>query len=235
MNLVIDSGNSNTKIGYFQSGQLSEMKIIPNKEFSTDYISKSEHIIISTVSDIDFTSVLSQRNVYKLTAHTSLPFTIQYSTPETLGTDRIAAVAGAYAKFAGQNCLVINVGTCITSDFIDHQGIYKGGSISPGIHMRYKALHQQTAKLPLIETMNLPPLTGQSTYDAISSGVLHGVLAEVKGTIDAYTQNHPDCKIIITGGDCFFFETNIKATIFAVPELVLIGLNSILEHNVFKA
>lgn len=235
MNLVIDSGNSNTKMGYFQSGQLSEMKVIPNKEFSTDNIPYSEHIIISTVSDIDFTSVLPQSNVYKLSSDTALPFSNQYATPQTLGTDRIAAVAGAFAKFPEQNCLVINAGTCITTDFIDKQGTYQGGSISPGINMRYKALNQQTAKLPLIDTMTLPPLTAQSTHDAIASGVLHGSLSEVQGMINAYTQNHPDCKIIITGGDCFFFETNIKATIFAVPELVLIGLNSILEHNVFKA
>jgi type III pantothenate kinase len=235
MNLVIDSGNSNTKIGYFQSGTMSEMKVIPNKEFSTDYISKSDHIIISTVSDIDFSAILDQSHVLKLNAETALPFSIQYSTPQTLGTDRIAAVAGAYSKFPEQNCLVINAGTCITTDFIDHCGVYQGGSISPGIQMRYKALNQQTAKLPLINTMDLPPLTGQSTHDAISSGVLYGALAEAEGIIATYTKNHPDCKIIITGGDYFFFETNIKATIFAVPELVLIGLNSILEHNVLKA
>lgn len=164
-----------------------------------------------------------------------LPFCVAYETPETLGSDRIAGVAGAYSLYPAQNCLVINAGTCLTTDFIGKNAVYEGGSISPGINMRFKALNTFTARLPLVEEKDPVTLTGKSTSEAIKSGVVNGMLAEIKGMIDFYRLVYPDCRIIITGGDSFFFDRNLKADIFAVPELVLIGLNFILEYNVSKA
>ncbi len=235
MNLVIDSGNSNTKIGYFDSGSLKDVRIIPNAGFTSDLIPEAEYIVLSSVSSIDFSWLKSKGHLLSIDSSVSLPFKVDYKTPETLGPDRIAGVAGAYLLYPAENCLVINAGTCLTTDFIGSNTIYEGGSISPGINMRFKALNAFTARLPLVDERNPVALTGKSTSEAIKSGVLNGILAEVKGMIDFYRLVYPDCRIIITGGDSFFFDRNLKADIFVVPELVLIGLNFILEYNVSKA
>ncbi len=235
MNLVIDSGNSNTKIGYFDSGVLKEVRVIPNTEFSPDLVPEAEHIVLSSVSSIDFTWLSERKSLLRIDGAVALPFTINYTTPATLGSDRIAAVAGAYALYPGRDCLVINAGTCLTTDFISRDRIYEGGTISPGINMRFKALNAFTARLPIVEERAPAPLAGKSTNEAIRSGILNGMTAEVGGMIDRYRAAYPDCDIIITGGDGFFFDRNLKAGIFVAPELILIGLNFILEYNVFKA
>ena len=235
MNLVIDSGNSNTKIGYFDSGCLKDVRIIPNTGFASDLIPEAENIVLSSVSSIDFSWLKDKGSLLRIDSSVGLPFQVAYKTPETLGADRVASVAGAYSLYPAEDCLIINAGTCLTIDFIGKNAVYEGGSISPGINMRFKALNAFTARLPLVEEKNPVALTGTSTSDAIKSGVLNGVLAEIKGMIDFYRLAYPDCRIIITGGDSFFFDRNLKADIFVVPELVLIGLNFILEYNVSKA
>lgn len=162
----------------------------------------------------------------------SLPFKSEYATPETLGADRIAAVAGASKLFPGENVLAIDLGTCITYDFITMQNIYKGGAISPGINMRFKAMKHFTARLPKLPVPdNLPDITGDSTRSCMESGVLNGVSFEIEGMVAAY-KKFGEIKIILTGGDAFIFEKKFKEYIFAAPDLVLIGLNVILQHNV---
>jgi type III pantothenate kinase len=150
--------------------------------------------------------------------------------------DRLAAVVGANYFFPEQDCLVIDAGTCITFDYIDRNKKYFGGSISPGLTMKFKALHTFTGRLPLVEqtekNAEQVPLVGQNTVACLQSGVLNGTLAEVDGMIAAYLKQSPDLITVMCGGDAPFFETNLKARIFAVPDLVLIGLNRILNYNV---
>jgi type III pantothenate kinase len=233
MNIVIDSGNTSTKTGFFEAGRLIEVKRIRNEEFNlSSLVIPDGPVIISSVSSVDF-SVLEKRDkVLILDQNTPTPVKNRYNSPGTLGMDRLAAVAGALSLFPGKAALVINGGTCITYDFINQNSEYEGGSISPGINMRFKALNHYTARLPLIEFPDGEiPFTGKTTRDAILSGVLNGVLAETEGIIARYRQSSPGCIIIISGGDVDFFERNIKGDIFAVPDLVLLGLNSILEYN----
>ena len=229
MNLAIDSGNSFTKIGFFEKGKLLNRISVNNKVFSEQSIPYlAEKIIISSVSSIDF-SFLKKENVLELNAKTPVPVKINYQTPAGPGADRVAAICGAFALFPEEDVVVINAGTCITIDFLSKAGEFAGGTISPGINLRYKALNSFTARLPLIETQDFAPLTGTSTEEAMAGGVLNGVVFEVAGFINAYKKKYPTSKIILTGGDSIFFERKLKDFIFVVPDLVLTGLNYILE------
>jgi type III pantothenate kinase len=180
-------------------------------------------------------SVISEKinvmNTLIIDQHTKLPFKNLYKTPETLGTDRIAAIAGAKILYPQAHCLAIDAGTCITFDFIDADNNYHGGSISPGIDLRFKALHNFTARLPLVDRKERTDLMGANTEESMQSGVMRGIAAEIDGMIDSYRGRYPGLKVIICGGDSPFFETNLKQSIFVVPDLVLIGLNRILEYN----
>ncbi len=169
--------------------------------------------------------------VLKLTSHTPLPVRIKYKTPETLGMDRVAAVCGAHKIYPGKDILIIDAGTAITYEVLSQTGDYLGGNISPGISMRFRALHEFTNKLPLIEEFSGFPAIGTSTQEAITSGVLRGVLSEVNEYIDTFYQENPNGIVILTGGDAIFFGKNVKSTIFVNPNLIHIGLEAILEFN----
>jgi type III pantothenate kinase len=162
---------------------------------------------------------------------TPIPLKNSYSTAETLGTDRLAAAVGANFFYEGKNVLAIGCGTAITYDFVTEAGEYVGGAISPGIGIRFKALNQFTAKLPLVEIDEKFPILASTTRESILSGVLNGAIHEVDGYIDAIHQNFSDFEVILTGGDANFFVGKLKNAIFVVPNLVLIGLNRILYHN----
>ena len=144
----------------------------------------------------------------------------------------MACAVGANFLFPNQNVLAIDAGTCITYDFTDKKSNYWGGGISPGLMMRFNALNTFTAKLPLVVPLGNPALIGNSTETAIQSGVVNGVTAEMDGIINRYEQKYPGLRVILTGGDGPFFENRLKASIFASPDLVLLGLNSVLIHNV---
>lgn len=163
---------------------------------------------------------------------TPLPFKLDYKTPATLGADRKAAVAGAMSMFPGKSVLVIDAGTCITYDYADAEGNYKGGAISPGLHMRLKALHNFTARLPLVEAGDDVALIGTSTEECIRSGVLNGISAEAEGIIARYRITDPGVTVVTTGGDAGRLQQPNENNNLNVPNLVLAGLNSILEYNV---
>jgi type III pantothenate kinase len=195
-----------------------------------------ENCIISSVNqDAETISQLIGpfiSNVFVLDHQLPVPLLNEYETPQTLGKDRLAAVAGASATHPDKDCLVIDMGTCITYDCIRADRHYLGGSISPGLRMRFKALHTFTARLPLLEPAADARLIGKNTHDAILSGVINGIVAEIEGIISKYQTIFPKIDVIFCGGDANFFESKIKQRIFVIPELVLIGLNRILEHNV---
>ena len=237
MNLVIDYGNTTAKVGNFDQHVLSEKLTFSSHHQLQRYLSsvQIENCIISSVNiETSLISSWVRQTGQKFVLNPKLPLPIHnhYKTPDTLGVDRLAGVCGALELFPGENTLVIDAGTCITYDFIDGQKNYFGGSIAPGLSMRFKAVNTFTKKLPLVESTESPPLIGNSTESSIQSGVVNGLIAEIDGIINQYKQKYTDLRVILCGGDGRFFENKLKASIFAGPDLVLIGLNSILIYNV---
>lgn len=237
MNLAIDLGNSFIKAGCFEGDYLKEnlgnissdtlIDIFKAYDFEYVIIGAVAKDAMTIIKDIPVTSqVIIADHTLKYPIHNL------YKTPSTLGVDRLAGVVGANFLFPEENCLVIDMGTCITYDVIDSLGNYYGGNISPGLHMKFKALHTFTAQLPLVQAGEYDSLIGKDTVQSIKSGVLLGTLHEIEGMIEAYSKAFANLKTIICGGDIKFFESKIKAPIFVTPELVLLGLNRILQHNV---
>ncbi|MGE5423944.1 MAG: type III pantothenate kinase, partial [Syntrophothermus sp.] len=153
-------------------------------------------------------------------------------TPDTLGRDRIAAATGGQSLFPGHDVLVINAGTCITYDFVTGNREYAGGSISPGMMMRFRALHTFTGKLPLLSPDETEILTGNSTESSIQSGVMEGITAEMEGITGKYRSLYPELKVVLSGGDLNYFVNRLKINIFAFPNIVIQGLHQILKFNV---
>ncbi len=240
MNLVIDIGNTLTKIAIFSNNQ-----IIFNNNYDSLAINQLKELlnkfnivnsIIAEVKsfDTELRKLLNQKtNFFILNQKTNLPFNNQYTTPTTLGKDRIAVVIAASKLYPNTNVLVIDVGTCITFDLIDASTNYLGGAISPGLEMRFKSLEHFTGKLPLVklEEKNKPQFIGNSTVNSIKSGVYYGIKNEIEGVISTYTEQYADLKIVLTGGNAERFELAPKNRIFADKFFVLKGLNEILNEN----
>lgn len=236
MNLVIDIGNTRIKAGAFDGDKLIHKETFKDVDGFRNFLKDKsyDHSIVSSVSTATVPVVGKQ---IMLTSTLGFPVKISYDTPQTLGVDRIAAACGAYKLFPNSDCLVIDMGTCITYDFLSSDGVYEGGAIAPGVKMRFKAMNHFTARLPLVEPVPDAPLTGKSTIASMQSGVINGVLEEIKGFIARYQSVYPDLKTVACGGDMVFFENNLKPSIFGArsphwaPDLVLIGLNRILQHH----
>jgi type III pantothenate kinase len=239
MNLVVDYGNSSAKVGIFDHHKLVRKEVFSDSGKLKDFLENfsADYIIISSVTT-DATLVSSWakqvKGKYILTHTLPLPIKNGYATPTTLGVDRIAGVCGAHQLFPELPCLVIDSGTCITYDFKDRYGEFLGGGISPGLSMRFDAVHTFTVKLPLVNVVEQAPLIGNSTETCIQSGVINGVIEELNGIISRYQEKFEGLQVILCGGDARFFENKLKASIFALPELVLSGLNSILIYNVSR-
>jgi type III pantothenate kinase len=237
MNVTLDLGNTFAKVGIFNHHQLMETHTLRNVDEVVSFLknfSGGNIIIASVNSDATILETATSHfaKVIALSPNTPIPVTIQYDTPETLGVDRIAGVCGAHQQFPDRNCLVIDAGTCVTYDLLDSMSNFIGGAISPGLTMRFRAMNAFTARLPLVEPIEVPALTGTTTVSCMQSGAIHGLIDEMDGFIGRYSEKFEDLKVILTGGDCRFFENKLKASIFAVPELVLRGLNSILLYNI---
>jgi type III pantothenate kinase len=237
MNLVIDIGNTCTKAAWFEDKKHVETIRLQESESPERFLNQRpfNKIIVSSVRKIDgeLNNILrgTGRELMILDHLTPLPLKVVYETPKTLGCDRIAASVGAWNMFPQRNIMVIDMGTTITIDFVHASGEFRGGNISPGLHTRFKALHTFTGKLPLMGPDENFPDFGTSTRTAIIAGVQQGILYELEGYISAFEKNYPGCIIIATGGDSDFFVSRLKKTIFAEPELVLSGLNTILNFN----
>lgn len=241
MNLVIDIGNTAIKVAFFQDSNLVttavyshfETEVFKEAMYNSDY----QMAIVSSVASLELTNQILNcvKKPLNLSEGTPLPFSNKYGSPTTLGKDRIANAAGGFTAFPNQNVLIVDAGTCLKFDIITNQKNYLGGSISPGLTMRFKALHNFTANLPLIEHYGeQPPLIGNDTQSSIKSGCINGMKNEIVETINQYNKSFNDLKIILTGGEAHFFENIVlseKNSIFADPFLTLKGLNSILNHN----
>ena len=239
MNLIVDIGNTSAKLAVFENGELKESVRCSNQTLEAlpalcQKYTIRKGIVSSVVSLTDeIRQVLDGQSfpIMVFNHQTPIPIRNLYKTPETLGMDRLAAVIGAYTMQPSHPILVIDAGTCITFDFIDEFGNYHGGNISPGMDMRFKALHQFTSKLPEVSSEGDAPFYGQSTETAIRSGVIRGIEFEISGYIERLKKNYSSLLVFLTGGNEFSFETNLKSGIFADSFLVLKGLNRILEYN----
>ncbi len=233
MNLVIDHGNTRIKVAIFSRDNLEQKYTFQSVTELKSFLNENHftHCIISSVgTQEEISDWVRAEKKFLLTHSLPVPIKILYKTPETLGVDRIAAVCGASGQFPNSDCLVIDAGTCITYDIIDKNKNYYGGAISPGINMRFEAMHTFTKRLPLISAAP-EKLIGDSTESSMRSGVMNGVLNEAEGFINNYRMKYPDLRVVLCGGDTQFFENNLKPTIFAAPDLVLNGLNWILAYN----
>jgi type III pantothenate kinase len=236
MNLVIDVGNTRTKVGIFEGAWMRQIKVFASPTAVQEFVQalEIENMIISSVTD-EGTALGASVHVrgQRLSLTPSLPIPIQnrYATPHTLGADRLAAACGAWSLYPGEPSLVIDFGTCLNYEFVNALGEYMGGAISPGVAMRFQAMHRMTDRLPLGEARKDFTLTGNSTMGCLESGVMNGMLEEINGLSARYRRDNPRIRVILTGGDAHFFEKLMNPPIFVAPDLVLTGLNSILLHN----
>ncbi|MCV6628605.1 MAG: type III pantothenate kinase [Flavobacteriaceae bacterium] len=241
MQLIIDIGNTHAKIAVFEN-----TTIITQRRF----LWKEHQDIIQNIF-LDFPKISSgivsnvgkleekQRNwllsilpdLHFLSHQSKIPFQNEYRSPSTLGIDRIALMSAAITQYPNQNVLVIDAGSCITYDLLTAQGIYLGGAIAPGIGMRYKAMHDYTAKLPSLEKQYPDHFIGDTTENSMHSGASFATICEIEGVLTEYKQYFKDLTVILTGGDAVFLSKRLKSTIFANLNFLLEGLNYLLEYN----
>jgi len=241
MDFIIDIGNTRVKYASFQNGVLQAKGYCLDNEF--DRVLNSidgtlKRLMLCSVKPVPkaLLLVIEKFGVHYtfLSADLQMPFKNSYETPQSIGADRLALAAGGQKMFPNQAVLVVDVGTCMTFDFIDADAVYHGGAISPGLLMRLKALNAFTGKLPLVDLNPPIDLIGRTTKESILSGVVNGMLKELDGIIDEYKMRYPEVKIILTGGDVAFFDKKLKNSIFADAEILLKGMHFILEQHADK-
>jgi type III pantothenate kinase len=233
MQIAVDIGNSRIKVGTFEG-----------KELLHDFIFEAmdEFLAWIQTQTFNYSIVCSVRNStnlydlpinfnYHLTSELPIPVLNEYKTPKTLGMDRLAAIVGARELFPDRAALVIDAGTCVTYDFVSQSGHYLGGIISPGFEMRLKAMNVFTDALPVVSPFSDANLIGQSTETCMQSGALNGLIAEADGLIQQFKNLYGPLEVIICGGNSILFDRKLQNSIFVVPKIVLIGLNSILLYN----
>lgn len=234
--ILLDIGNTRIKSEEVRSGDFKNHTTWDNLETLNSYYSNEVPFIISSVKKFE-DEIFSNRTIVILDYQTKLPISLQYKTPETLGSDRIAAAVGAWSLFPNQHCLIIDIGTCITADFVDAKSNFTGGIISPGLMMRMKSMADYTSQLPDIsqiwQSVELSFL-GKSTNECLLSGSFYGIVNELNGIIEAVTKDFTSINVILTGGDAHYFESKLKAPIFAGSKIVQIGLYCIWKNVAFE-
>lgn len=238
MNLIVNIGNTNTKLGLFQVDVLASHVSVQNEKIDDilQFIStaKVQKTILSATKQVNQTiidTLLQKGSFVDMNENTKLPFSVEYKSRKSLGDDRLAAVAGASVVEQDEDRLVITAGTCITYNILTKDNVFLGGGISPGVFMRFRAMNAFTGNLPLVENKLFDHLIGRSTEQSIQSGVRKGSVAEMDGIISQYKLLYPKIKVFICGGDASFFESRLKNKIFAHANLELIGMNEILKYN----
>ncbi len=240
MNLIVDIGNSFAKVAFFEGGEMlkwQRMDIGHVASFvgNSQLASECKRCIVSATVDLPPILVDTLRrlpaDLVLLGAQSRLPFVNCYKTPQSLGTDRIAAVAGAQKMLPGENVLVVDVGSCVTYDMLTKDGCYLGGNIAPGLLMRFCSMHEHTARLPLVDTKGVSPDLGYDTETAMRAGVLKGVEFEIKGYIHYLNNKFGLVKVVLTGGDADCFKDLLADVSVYDAHLVLRGLDFILQYN----
>ena len=238
--LIVDIGNSSAKVALFEGDILAEYVHAGHHELPCLLADKAHNTsitgaIVSSVIPLGEAVEEAINSMpfpcLRMSAKLKMPFRIGYKTPDTLGPDRLAAVAEACMQQPGRDLLVIDSGTAITYDIVTADGLYLGGNISPGIGMRFKALHHYTGKLPLVEKEGQRIEVGETTETAIREGVLQGVDYEIEGYIHRFSLKYPKLFVFLTGGNAFLLDNRVKSRTFADNLLVVKGLNRILMLN----
>ncbi|WP_269234450.1 type III pantothenate kinase [Flavobacterium flavigenum] len=241
MVLTVDVGNTRIKAAVFEGSTVLENFVFEKNELEKkiekilNKFPNCSDLVVASVGNIEKQSFLAfekQLDIHFLTQEDRFPFLNKYATPKTLGIDRMVLAAGATLQFPKQNRLVIDAGTCITYDFIDESDHYWGGAISPGLRLRYEALHNYTARLPLLSLQVPESYIGNTTAQAIHSGVVNGFVYEIDGFIDEYRTNFSNFIIILTGGDTDFLAKRLKNTIFANSNFLLESLNQTFQYKI---
>ena len=236
--LCFDFGNTRLKAAIFIQKELAEIRVLENG--TTQEVESllnefhPEKTILSSVVHHDqaIEGLLAKRSKFHLLGpSTQINFTTPVGKPETIGADRLAMVAAAVDQFPNEHNLIISLGTCITYNFVNNEAAFLGGSISPGMSMRFKAMHEQTALLPLIAPSNDFTLVGYDTKTNLLSGVILGMAAEIDGIISAYEDKYAKFNVLLTGGDICYFVPHLKKRIFADQNLIFKGLYAICEKN----
>lgn len=244
MYLTLDLGNTSHKAGIFDGDDLIRLERykrldLPGMKDLLERFPEVHYGIAASV--VPYPPGIKRflrdrlRFFLRLDHGTPLPVVNRYLTPATLGNDRIACAVAASRIFPGLPVLVVNAGTCITYDFVNHRAEYLGGAIAPGLRMRLKAMHTLTSKLPFIELREPGGITGQDTEGSLLSGAVHGAAAEITGTVEEYRKRWPRLEVILSGGDMEYLDKLLKIPIFALPNIVMVGLNYILEYNLKHA
>jgi type III pantothenate kinase len=241
MILALDIGNTRIKCAVFENNNLLEFFAFEEEDLQKKILTiiekynKIEVLVVASVRKTDEKALLFLENRLKvewITRKSLFPFKNKYKTPTSLGIDRMILASGAVLQFPNQNRLVIDAGTCITYDFIDYQNKYIGGAISLGLRLRYKALHNFTAKLPLLETKDPDQYIGSSTAESLHSGVVNGLLYEIEGFLKRYEADYSKFTIILTGGDAVFLAKRLKNTIFANSNFLLESLHHTYQYKI---
>ena len=239
MNLIVDIGNTLVKLAVFEQGRLVSQRSTHCPEASDfEQLLQGRRagraIVESTRGDADEIVELVREwadRVLEFTPQTPVPIANAYRTPETLGRDRLAAAVGAATLYPGRNVLIVDFGTAVTVDLVTADGTFRGGCISPGMRMRFRALHDYSARLPVCAATESEALLGGSTEEAIRLGVMNSLTFEIEGYMQRMGEKIDDLCVIFTGGDAKYFAKRIKNTIFANCNLVFCGLDRILEYN----
>lgn len=236
--LCFDFGNTRLKCGVFEGREFKEERVLFTAEETSiqeliDEFAPTKSILSSVINHpLIIESLLSKHTQFHKLGHNSrLPITTPVGKPETIGTDRLAICAAAVDLFPDSHNLAIGLGTCITYNYISNRHAFLGGSISPGMNMRFRAMHEQTALLPLVTPDHDFPLVGYDTRTNILSGVILGMCKEIDGIIEAYAEKYANFNVLLTGGDMGFFVPHLKNKIFADPNLIYKGLYAISEYN----
>lgn len=244
MKLILDYGNTHQKLAIFQQDSIVLLEKEPLitvrmlRDIFDGFPGLTTGIISSVVPlRISLTDFLHQRlNPFLvLNHHTPIPLINKYRTPANLGKDRLSSAVAASRLFEGVPALVINAGSCITYDLVNENNEYLGGAISPGLQMRLNAMHTFTHKLPLVSLQDTIPQVGDSTKSSILSGAVLGAVEEIRGIVYNYRKLYPNLQVILSGGDMEYLDKLLKIRIFAFPNIVMVGLNYILEHNLQHA
>jgi type III pantothenate kinase len=238
MNLLLDFGNTRIKAAVFNGNQLLAKHAFIKENDLYEWLKKYHGInncLIGSVTkghETVFTKLSQQFPTKIFQSNTPIPLTNLYKSALSLGSDRIAAAMGSFTVCPNKPVLTIDAGTCIKYNFVNQKNEYLGGAIAPGIQMRLKAMHHFTAALPLVEMdRTYQKLIGSSTTESILSGAMLAAAIEIDGFIQHYEKNFPDLVVFVTGGDADYLSKLLKSCFFANPDLIMIGLNSILNFN----
>ncbi|NHM01691.1 type III pantothenate kinase [Flavobacterium difficile] len=240
MILTIDVGNTNIKVAVFKQVNLIEKFVFQKNELQNNFekilkeYPNCANAVLSSVGKLEESDVLwlkSKLNLIEINRNATFPFLNLYGSPKTLGVDRMVLAAGAVLLYPNQNTLIIDAGTCVTYDFVTSKNEYLGGAISPGLRLRYESLHNFTANLPLLHKKSPENFIGNTTDEAIHSGVVNGLCNEIEGFVSQYSVKNEQFTIILTGGDANFLANRLKSIIFADENFLLKSLQQLYTYS----